>query len=48
MITPHRAGAFMGEIRRLGEYLWNSYLGYLDGVDDDRNEITSSMLEHMA
>ena len=48
MITPHRAGAFMGEIRRLGEYVWNSYLGYLDGVDDDRNEITSSMLEHMA
>ena len=48
IITPHRAGAFMGEIRRLGEYVYNSYLGFLEGKTDDRNEVTLDMLEHMA
>jgi phosphoglycerate dehydrogenase-like enzyme len=47
LVTPHRAGAYMQEIGRLGAYMVEEYHALLEGKSL-RYEITDSMLETMA
>jgi phosphoglycerate dehydrogenase-like enzyme len=47
LVTPHRAGAYMQEIGRLGAYMVDEYHALLKGKNL-HYEITASMLETMA
>jgi phosphoglycerate dehydrogenase-like enzyme len=47
LVTPHRAGAYMEEIGRLGSYMVEEYQALLE-KKELRYEVTASMLETMA
>lgn len=47
MLTPHIAGSFGYEIRRMGEYMLDEYTSYING-ENCKYEVTLQMLKTMA
>ena len=47
ILTPHIAGSYGDEVKRMGDYMLNEYIKYTDGASSEY-EVTLTMLETMA